>query len=292
MSIESTPCSGINISASFGVSSLEIGANNPQELLSRADEALYAAKNGGRNCVVCWGERDCSLNHRDPESIATPAFSSYDTDGYIPHHIVNAFMLAMAHRDLATAEHCRQVADLCLATAQGIMSPRECFVLEVAGQLHDIGKLGVPDAILHKPGPLTDAELSVVRDHQSKSVEVIASIFLSPELTEIVLNHAAWYGGTPHRTALPKGKDIPLGSRILSIADAFSSMTSDRPYRSGVDEEEAFQELRRCAGKQFDPGLVEHFIEVVRSRDETRHNDPATVSNTTHMEMSCEVEEG
>jgi HD-GYP domain-containing protein (c-di-GMP phosphodiesterase class II) len=199
-------------------------------------------------------------------------------------------MLAMTHRDVTTAEHCRRVADLCLATAEGLMSQRECFVLEVAGQLHDIGKLGVPDTILHKPGPLTEEELRVMREHKGKSVEVIESIISSPELTETVRNHSAWYGGTPHNPDLPKGKDIPLGSRILNIADAFSSMTSDRPYRSALDYEEAFKELRRCAGTQFDPALVEHFIEVVRTRDESRKNDSATVSNAARMEIGCEVE--
>ena len=129
-----------------------------------------------------------------------------------------------------------------------------------------------------------------MHDRKRKSVEVVASIFLSPELTEIVRNHAAWYGGISDRPDLPEGKNIPLGSRILSIADAFSSMTSERPYRSALDYEEAFKELRRCAGKQFDPGLVEHFIEVVRSRDQSRQHEPATVSNATHMGVSCEVE--
>jgi response regulator RpfG family c-di-GMP phosphodiesterase len=290
-SVESTPCSGINISASFGVCSLESAMNNHQELLSRADEALYAAKSGGRNRVVYWGEGDCLLDHKDSESTASPAFSSKEAAEYIPQHIVNALMLAMAHRDPGTAEHCRQVADLCLVTAEGLMSPRECFVLETAGQLHDIGKLGVPDAILHKPGPLTEEELRVVQDRKSKSLEVIASIFLSPELTEIVRNHAAWYGGTSDNPDLPKGKKIPLGSRILSIVDAFSSMTSERPYRSALNYEEAFRELRRCAGKQFDPGLVEHFIAVVRDREEISNKDSAIVSNATNREIGYQVEE-
>jgi diguanylate cyclase (GGDEF)-like protein/PAS domain S-box-containing protein len=289
-SVESTPCSGVSTSASFGVSSLEPAMNNHQELLSRADKALYAAKNAGRNRVVYWGEEGCLLDHKDSESTATPASYCNEAAEHIPQHIVNALMLAMAHRDPGTAEHCRQVAKLCSATAEGLMSLRECFVLEAAAQLHDIGKLGVPDAILHKPGPLTEEELSVVHDRKRKSVEVVASIFLSPELTEIVRNHAAWYGGTLHHPDLPKGKNIPLGSRILSIADAFSSMTSERLYRSALDHEEAFKELRRCAGKQFDPGLVEHFIDVVRSRDQSRQNKPATASNATYMEIGCDTE--
>jgi len=216
--------------------------------------------------------------------------SNNEVNVYIPHHIVNVLMLAMAHRDLITAEHCRQVGELCIAAARGLMSLRECFVLEVAGQLHDIGKLGVPDAILNKPGPLTEEEWKVMRDHERRSVELIASIFLSSELMEIVGNHHTFYGGSPHNPDLPKGKYIPLGARILSIADAFSSMTSHRPYRSPMSYDEAFQELRRCSGTQFDPELVEHFIEVVSSRDQSRHEGKALVSPATQLEIGYEVE--
>ena len=199
-------------------------------------------------------------------------------------------MLALAHRDVETAEHSRQVAEFCVAAAQNLMPLSDCFVLEVAGLLHDIGKLGVPDSILLKPGALTDEELQVMADHKLKGVEVMASMFLSPKLVEIARYGQVWYEGTHNNPGVPKGKDIPLGSRILAIADAFSSMVSHRSYREARTFEEAFQELRRFAGRQFDPDLVERFIEIVRSRDESRQQGAPKVLNAVKLEIGQEVE--
>jgi hypothetical protein len=171
------------------------------------------------------------------------------------------------------------------------MSINECFVLEIAGYLHDIGKLGVPDSILLKPGPLTDDEWKIMRDHERRSIDVIASTFLSPELVDIVRNHSLRYDGSSSQDpSRPKGKDIPLGARILIIADAFSAMVSHRPYRRARSYEEAFKELRRCAGTQFDPDLVEHFIDVVSARDESRRKVKEPVSNSMRLDIGREVE--
>ena len=147
-----------------------------------------------------------------PSASGTP-----EANVHIPHHVVQALMLALEHRDVPTAEHSRQVGDLCVAAAQGLMSINECAVLEIAGQLHDIGKLGVPDSILLKPGPLTEAEWQVMHDHERRSVDVIASMFASPELVDIVNYHSAWYDGSSSQDpSQPKGTDIPLGARILA----------------------------------------------------------------------------
>ena len=189
-------------------------------------------------------------------------------DGEIPIPIqaVNALMSALGYRDITTAEHCRQVAELCVMTAERMMSPSECFVLEVAGLLHDIGKLGVPDSILLKPGTLSDEEWEVMRRYSRMGVAIISSAFGSEELTELVRNHRAWFDGNPREAGLPRGKDIPLPARIGCIADAFSAMVSDRPYRQTMSVASAFAELRRCAGTQFDPELVERFIARVNER--------------------------
>jgi len=288
--VSSREISGIQVTVSLGISSIEFGAADPQEFLSQADKALYAAKNSGRNMAIRWDICQDRFPQKYAETTKKPT-EEHDQDGtYIPYHIVSALTLAMSHRDSETAEHSRQVAELCVAAAQDLMSLSDCFVLEVAGLLHDIGKLGVPDSILLKQGALTDGEWQVMAEHQRKSVEVIASIFLSPNLVEIVRYNQIWYGGSHDNPGLPKGKDIPLGSRILSIADAFSSIVSHRPYREARTFEEAFEELRRFAGKQFDPDLVEHFIEVVRSRDESRQKGTARVLNAVKLEIGEEVE--
>jgi HD-GYP domain-containing protein (c-di-GMP phosphodiesterase class II) len=200
-------------------------------------------------------------------------------------------MLALEHRDVATADHSRKVGDLCAAAGRDLMSINECSVLEIAGYLHDIGKLGVPDSILLKPGPLTEEEWKIMREHERRSVDVIASTFLSPELVEIVHNHSLWFDGSKSNgSSRPKGKDIPLGARLLNIADAFNAIVSDRPYRRARSYEEAYQELRRCAGTQFDPELVEHFIEVVSARDESRRGAKSMVSDSIKLEIGREVE--
>jgi diguanylate cyclase (GGDEF)-like protein/PAS domain S-box-containing protein len=289
--ITSKSISGLQVTVSLGVSSLESAPANPSELLSQADKALYEAKRRGRNRVVCHSKEIAHLPEKDSGGLARRESEEKGVNVHIPHHVVNALMLALEHRDIATAEHSRQVGDLCAAAAQGKMSINECFVLEIAGYLHDIGKLGVPDSILLKPGPLTDEEWRIMRDHERRSIDVIASTFLSPELVEIVRNHSLRYDGSSSQDpARPKGKGIPLGARILNIADAFSAIVSHRPYRQARSYEEAFKELRRCAGTQFDPDLVEHFIDVVSARDESRRKEKETLSDSIKLEMGREIE--
>jgi diguanylate cyclase (GGDEF)-like protein/PAS domain S-box-containing protein len=263
--IATTKILGIQITISLGATALESDTGSPSELLDKADKALYKAKTSGRNRAVAYNAATDFLHDDTHEA------NRGDGSPHIPHHVVNALMMALEHRDVPTAEHSRKVGELCAAAAQGLMSTSECFVLEIAGQLHDIGKLGVPDSILLKPGPLTEDEWIIMRDHERRSVDVIASTFLSPALVEIVQHGSAWYdGSSSDDPGQPRGEDIPLGARILNIADAFHAIVSHRPYRPARSYDEAYKELRRCAGTQFDPELVEHFIEVVRARDETR----------------------
>jgi diguanylate cyclase (GGDEF)-like protein/PAS domain S-box-containing protein len=283
---------GIKVTISLGVSALDSDPENSSELLSQADKALYAAKTGGRNRVVGYNDAIIDSPQNDTAGEETRKAGGQESTQPIPHHVVKALMLALEHRDIPTAEHSRKVADLCVSAAQGLMSISECFVLETAGLLHDIGKLGVPDSILLKPGPLTKDEWLIMRDHERRSVDVIASTFLSPELVEIVRHHSKWYdGSSSDDPSQPKGKDIPLGARILNIADAFHAMVSHRPYRRACGYEEAFKELRRCAGSQFDPEMVEHFINVVQAKDESRRKEDSAVSNSVKLVIGREVEE-
>jgi hypothetical protein len=149
-------------------------------------------------------------------------------------------------------------------------------VLEVAALLHDIGKLGVPDAILLKPGPLTEEEWKLMRAHDKMGAEIVAAALGSAELTRIVQTHHAWFGGSTRDVGLPAGQDIPLAARILTICDAFDAMTSDRVYRKGRTRAAAFEELRRCAGRQFDPELVEQFVALLSAHEPAREAAPAT----------------
>jgi diguanylate cyclase (GGDEF)-like protein len=285
--VEQTPCMSIAVTASLGVTCLQNEVRSPQELLDQADQALYAAKRAGRNRVARW---DPSLDQGKPKPSSTEQAAGPDYDGHIPFHAVTALVSALGHRNLDTGAHSRRVADLCVATANKLMSQSQCYLLEVAALLHDIGKLAVPDAILLKPAPLTPEEWKVMRTHERAGEDIITAAFTSPELGAIVRHHHCWYGGSPHDPDLPRGTDIPLGARILSIADAYDAITSDRVYRKKRSREEAFAELRRCAGKQFDPDLVERFIEVVLAREGSRDEPAPAVAKQTALRIGLQME--
>jgi putative nucleotidyltransferase with HDIG domain len=288
--IESCNCSNLALTASFGVASFGRHLREPCELLDQADQALYAAKRTGRNRVVRWDEMPGGLDDRKDTSGQPGSALQRELAVPIPFHAVTALVSALAYRHADTAQHSRRVADLCVATANGLMSQRECYVLEVAALLHDIGKLGVPDAVLLKPGPLDEQEWKVIRSHEAIGADIITAAFTSAELTAIIRNHHCWYAGSPHDPGLPTGKDIPQGARILAIADAFDAMVSDRVYRGGRSREQAFAELRRCAGMQFDPELVDHFINTVLARDDSRRPAMPATSKETALKIGLQME--
>lgn len=272
--IESLEFPQLSVTASLGLSSICWGANDPEELLEQADKCLYVAKRGGRNQVVSWGdvsEDDTvdfdSLPAASDAKDVTSAENS--TDQSIPYPAVASLLSALAYRDAQTASHCTRVAELSVATAVGLLSLRETYELEVAALLHDIGKIGVPDAILLKPGPLTSEEWEIMELHDRIGVEIVEASFSNRNLVEIIRCHHSTFQGRPDAPHLPRGEDIPVGARIVMIADAYDAMVSDRVYRKGRTQEKAFEELRRCAGVQFDPVLVERFIQVVADYEST-----------------------
>jgi hypothetical protein len=143
---------------------------------------------------------------------------------------------------------------------------------------------------LLKPGPLTKEEWEVIRTHEHIGDEIILSAFSSQDLNDIIRNHHSWYGGTPFDPSLPQGKAIPLGARILTLADSYDAIVSDRVYRKGRTREEAFAELRRCAGIQFDPELVERFVQVIMDRDEGRESPAMAVSKPAALKIGMQIE--
>jgi diguanylate cyclase (GGDEF)-like protein len=258
----------LSVTASLGASALRLGASGPQELLDQADKCLYAAKRNGRNQVVRWDQIPADLEvderqlSRTKDSTATDGRTQYDELVAIPYHAVTGLISALAYRDLDTAMHSLRVAELCQATSQNMLSISEQYVLEVAAMLHDIGKVGVPDSILLKPGPLSDEEWRIMNVHARVGVEIVDASFSCPQLTEIVRLHHAHFGGKPDNPSAPQGEDIPVAARILSVADAYDAMVSNRVYRPARPPAEAFAELRRCAPAQFDPVIVERFIQI------------------------------
>ncbi len=257
--IESNLARPYQVTASFGVSGSELGAVSYQSMLEQADQALYHAKDNGRNAVSTWhANLESAVDNLPPALSAEPP----KEDQPISYHAVASLHAALAYRDADTALHSQRVAELAVSMGRGIMSVGELYVLEIAGILHDIGKVGVPDSILLKPGKLTEEEWRVMEAHARMGVEIVDSSFDSPQLSDIVKFHHYRFDGTNTPEGGPVGKDIPLGARIVCIVDAFDAMVSNRVYRKGRPVEQAFEELRRCAGTQFDPDLVERFIDL------------------------------
>jgi len=296
--IEQAPFDDLSVTASLGVSALSLDARNPQELVDQADQSLYVAKHEGRNRVVRFDEAgdrvgqpeaDAGSSRSAKTSDLDADASGRDRDSAIPFHAVTALLSALAYRDAATVEHSRRVADLAVATTLDRMSVTESYRLEVAALMHDIGKIGVPDSILLKPGRLTEEEWKVMAMHDRIGVEIVQSTFSSPEVAEIVRTHRAWYGGTPDHPELPAGEEIPLGARIVGIADAYDAMTNDQVYRKALNREQAFAELRRCAARQFDSELVEQFIETVIARGDGASGAPNT-SKVAALSFGSQIE--
>jgi response regulator RpfG family c-di-GMP phosphodiesterase len=169
---------------------------------------------------------------------------------------------AIDTRDVATQAHSRRVRgySLVLARAHGV--PEAALRdLERGVLLHDIGKIGIPDAVLLKPGPLTPAEWKIMRTHPEVGRALIERIPFLREAVPVVYHHHERWDGTGYPLGL-RGEAIPLGARIFAVADALDAMTFDRPYSTAISLEAARAEIQRCAGTYFDPGVVQNFLTI------------------------------
>jgi response regulator RpfG family c-di-GMP phosphodiesterase len=169
---------------------------------------------------------------------------------------------AIDTRDLGTHAHSRRVRGYSLALARAHGFPEaELGDLEHGVLLHDIGKIGIPDAILLKPGPLTPAEWKIMRTHPEIGRQLVEQVPFLRGAVPIVYHHHERWDGTGYPLGL-KGENIPLGARIFSVADAFDAMTFDRPYSQAIPLEDARREIQRSAGTHFDPRVVESFLRL------------------------------
>jgi len=179
------------------------------------------------------------------------------------YQIVNALMATLSERDFITEGHAVRMEELCRKIGEKInLLPKQISNLCLLAQIHDLGKVGIPDYILFKKGPLTQEEWETMRLHVDKGYRIaLSSADLSGIADLILKHHEAWDGGGYPLGV--SGEEIPVECRILSIVDAYDAMTSDRPYRKAMSKEKAIQEIKRCSGKQFDPHLVEVFLSIV-----------------------------
>jgi HD-GYP domain-containing protein (c-di-GMP phosphodiesterase class II) len=168
-------------------------------------------------------------------------------------------------RDGHTGEHSDRVVGLSHRIGERLgLGRRELRDLGYAARLHDIGKVGVPDLVLHKPGPLDDDERELIKGHSVWGADLVGRIPGLEDVARIVRHHHERYDGFGYPDKLA-GRDIPLASRILTVADAYVAMTEDRPYRRARPRFEVDHEFRDCSGNQFDPYVVEALREVVSS---------------------------
>jgi len=192
---------------------------------------------------------------------------------------VKSLASAIDAKDEYTRHHSTRVTDFTLKIAAKMgFSEKELGELELAAVLHDVGKIAVPESILNKPGKLTNEEFKLIQDHPVRGEAILSPVIELKEIARIVRSHHERYDGNGYPDKL-KGREIPLGARIMAIADTYDSITSERPYRKAASHRYAVKEIIACSGTQFDPEVVETFLEIAgtfaRDQDKEAPGDNA-----------------
>ena len=268
---------GPGITASVGVAVFPESGTTAKEIVYRADMAMYNAKATGKNRVNVWGSSlDEHLGGIAPRS---------DDGGRSHAEVVASLTSALRAKDPQTKDHAERCSWYTgeLAAELGL-SDVEVSVLRVASLLHDIGKIVVPDEILLKPGPLTAAEMKRMRRHPSDGANTLSNVPTAADAVPVILHHHERFDGTGYPHGL-SGDDIPIGARILLVADAFDAMTEDRPYRKAMPVADAVEELKRFSGTQFDPTVVDAFLAVLKRTG--RHPAEAADADTATAPSSA-----
>jgi len=179
---------------------------------------------------------------------------------------IQGLVSTLEAKDKYTSGHSRRVTELSVMIARAIgLKGEDREKIEWAGLLHDIGKIGIRLEALNKPQKITKEEHEMFKDHTVMGKQILESIHFLREIIPLVYYHHEWYDGSGYPEGI-SGHDIPLGARILAIADSFDAMTSDRPYRKAMSQKDAIKELQRYAGTQFDPELVKIFVSALRKK--------------------------
>jgi diguanylate cyclase (GGDEF)-like protein len=247
----------VSMTASLGLASWPVDGIAISEIISAADKALYHAKQRG-------GDQSQAVLEILPSLSEPPAKPDFPQDRGA-FSIIYALAAAVDAKDHYAHDHSQRVKDYAIALGRALdLEPADIARLSVCAMLHDIGKLGVSDEILNKASKLTAEEWEIIKSHPQMGADIVSHI---PQLSACmpgILYHHENYDGTGYLLGL-KARAIPLDARILRVVDAFAAMISARPYRDALSQEEALEELKNGAGKQFDPALVETFISVVKN---------------------------
>jgi len=248
--------SEIKISASLGLASWPTDGVTADELVNAADRALYSAKDAG-------GNRTCIASKLLP-SLGMPATTRTTTEKEVLS-IIHNLAATIEARDPYTYGHSRKVSTYAVSLAEAVgLSTDKVATISTAALLHDIGKIGVPDEVLSRVDKLEPEAWELIRTHPKLSTTIVGHVVSLVSCLPAILHHHERWDGAGYPAGL-KGNEIPVEARILAIADAFDAMTSARPYRGKLSYKKVLQELKRCAGSQFDPRLVDAFLPIAVS---------------------------
>jgi diguanylate cyclase (GGDEF)-like protein len=233
---------------SIGLAICPHDSKHKEELIAYADSSLFEAKQtAGSSLVVA-------------PTDAGGTFGKQRTS----FGVLDALVRAVDRKDRYTRKHSQQNAEFAVALGKAVgLSEGAVNALRIGGLLHDVGKIGVPDDILKKPGALTDEEFKIMRDHVVLSNLIVHGVPNLQDVSDSVYAHHERWDGNGYPRGL-KAEEIPLSGRIMALVDAYSAMILDRPYRKAMNLEQAMAELRANAGTQFDPDLVEPFLQIVQ----------------------------
>jgi diguanylate cyclase (GGDEF)-like protein/putative nucleotidyltransferase with HDIG domain len=240
------------VTVSAGLATFPMQGHGRDELIRLADSALYWAKEHGKNRVRLYRPEVVELS--ELKRLAS------GPDKAARYRAAASLAKAVDARDTYTGSHSERVGELAAKVAKRLgLNAEQVELTRLAGSLHDLGKLAIPEEILRKPGTLTDSERLVLERHPQIGFRMLDSLGVDP-VADLVLHHHERWDGAGYPDGL-RGEEIPLGARIIFVTDAYDAMTSDRIYRPKLSSQEALAELERCAGTQFDPGIVAAFVE-------------------------------
>lgn len=244
------------ITVSIGVSSFPSKAKNKEELIKYADDALYRAKSFHRNRVEIY------------HSVLEELKNDIDGDDIEIISSMKTLISIINSKDKYTYRHIERVVIYCGLIADELnLGTYEKKMLKYGAYLHDIGKIDIPQEVLNKKMPLTSEEWNLLKQHPTFGVDIIAPVKSLSDAVPIILYHHERVDGKGYPENL-SGDSIPYLARILTVADSFDAMTSNRPYGVAKTFDEGIEELRVCSSKQFDSEIVEVFVKILRSKDD------------------------
>jgi diguanylate cyclase (GGDEF)-like protein/putative nucleotidyltransferase with HDIG domain len=248
-------CGYTPITISIGLAKYPTDAFTLEDLVDKADKAMYYAKQNGRNqCCVYDARLDKLINIISEDFIRQEMLLDS----------VYALSSAIDAKDTYTEKHSESVVKYSLLLANEMkMSENQMCAIKIGGLLHDCGKIGIPGNIIHKPGSLTAQEYDVIRNHTVLGSNIVKYIIKTPEIGACIRNHHERWDGKGYPDGL-MGESIPISARMICIADSYHAMISDRPYRKALGQDKALQELEKGKGTQFDPELVDIFINAIQ----------------------------